>query len=676
MTARARGQGIGGRISLLGLAGLAAITWGCADGGGDEELGEAQAAVEGQLPAQTPITVEITSPGDNTVVPPGPVAVHGNATVGAGTIVQDTALIYVIDVSGSTSAGGGCGGDFNGDGPSNTVLDCELVAAQALDAQAAAQGNILEAGIVVFGEHGAVGDLDGIDSGVQPRRPPGSPGIGTVLHSIRVGRVNQFTPFDVGQSTSYGNGIQAAVSALSGSSAPRKIVVFLSDGMPTAPPAVSAVLGSIPAGVRFFTFAVGNAAACSSSSPLGSLQQLATATGGSCTHVTNVAQLPAILPGVIGSQLTKLELTVDGVAVDPGSVTLTPALPLAGPNGTLFSASPVITAPGPHQICAHATGTDAGGEGQVHHCITVIVNSTPEARCKDVTVNANGSCEGSASIDNGSFDPDGQPLTCTQLPPPPYGQGANPATLTCQDPFLAMDSCTGTVTVVDVTPPTISCPASQVRECVAGQATASYAASASDNCSAVVPACTPPSGASFPLGTTPVTCSAADSSGNSSSCGFSVSVTDTQAPTVTVKATPVRLWPPNHQYEAFSLASCVSAVTDACGGTLDVGATGQILRITSDEPEKAPGSGNTCKDAVITGAATANLRAERIGSSDGRVYTVVFAVTDAAGNATQASCKVVVPHDQGQGSNPVDSGCKFCVGTGCGSCPGSAPSCN
>ena len=670
MVTRVRGWGMG--LAAVAYTALASV--GCADGMNDDALASAESALtEATLPAGTAISVHIATPGDGVTVLPGPIAITGNATVGIGAIPADTALVYVIDASGSTTAGGGCGGNVNGDGFANSVLDCEIVAAQALDTQADAQDNIAEVGIVVFGQSATVADLSGIETGVQMRRPPGLSDIDTVLTSIVVGHVDEFTPMDVGQTTNYADAMVKALDALATSPAPRKIVVFLSDGFPTAGGTVASVLPLVPANVDFYTFAVGASSACASSDPRGSLAQIAAGTGGTCTQVTNVATLPSILPGVIGSQLTGITLTVDGA---PVAATLSAVLPQPGAADVGFSANPVITAPGLHEICATAAGTDAGGADDVTECIHVLVNAPPEAICQDVTVLADATCHAPASINNGSFDPDGPAPTCTQTPPGPFALGATGASLACVDAFGGADACTGTVTVVDKTPPSITCPADQVRECVNGGAGGTYAATAIDNCSPVAPTCSPPSGSPLPLGTTPVTCQATDASGNAASCGFSVKVADTKPPVVTVKSEAAELWPPNHQYVGFSLASCVAQVKDACGGPIDVGAAGKIIRITSDEPEKAPGSGNTCKDAVITGATTANLRAERIGSADGRVYTVHFEVMDASGNVAPASCQVHVPHDQGPNGGAVDSGCKLCTGTGCGSCPAPSPTCN
>jgi len=164
-------------------------------------------------------------------------------------------------------------------------------------------------------------------------------------------------------------------------------------------------------------------------------------------------------------------------------------------------------------------------------------NQPPEAICKDVTVNtAPGTCSANASVDNGSFDPDGDPITLVRAPPGPYNKGNTSVTLTVTDDSGASDSCTATVTVVDNEKPSISCPASQTVECTSPSgATASYSPpTVSDNCTgAITTGCSPTSGSSFPLGTTSVTCSATDSSGNTNTCSTGVTVVDTVPPTVT-----------------------------------------------------------------------------------------------------------------------------------------------
>jgi hypothetical protein len=77
-------------------------------------------------------------------------------------------------------------------------------------------------------------------------------------------------------------------------------------------------------------------------------------------------------------------------------------------------------------------------------------NHLPKAVAHDVTViaaNVGGTAE--ASIENGSYDPEGDWLTISQAPPGPYGVGANSVILTVLDAHGAADQATATVTVLN-----------------------------------------------------------------------------------------------------------------------------------------------------------------------------------------------------------------------------------
>jgi hypothetical protein len=65
--------------------------------------------------------------------------------------------------------------------------------------------------------------------------------------------------------------------------------------------------------------------------------------------------------------------------------------------------------------------------------------------------------------------------------------------------------------------------------------------------------------------------------------------------------------------------------------------------------------GNTSPDAQIGAAGAFRVRAERSGQGDGRVYRIAFTATDAEGGECSGVLRVGVPHDQGNGSTPVDS---------------------
>src|SRR5262249_13455048 len=65
-------------------------------------------------------------------------------------------------------------------------------------------------------------------------------------------------------------------------------------------------------------------------------------------------------------------------------------------------------------------------------------------------------------------------------------------------------------------------------------------------------------------------------------------------------------------------------------------------------------TGGDIQDAGIGSAdSSLLLRAERGGKGPGRVYELLYRATDASGNATTALGVVTVPHDQGQGPEPL-----------------------
>jgi len=83
-------------------------------------------------------------------------------------------------------------------------------------------------------------------------------------------------------------------------------------------------------------------------------------------------------------------------------------------------------------------------------------NNPPIAICKNVTIEAGGSCRADASIDNGSYDPDDDPITIIQDPLGPYPLGITDVTLSVEDDHDNTSTCNGIVTVIDTTPPVIT----------------------------------------------------------------------------------------------------------------------------------------------------------------------------------------------------------------------------
>jgi hypothetical protein len=138
-------------------------------------------------------------------------------------------------------------------------------------------------------------------------------------------------------------------------------------------------------------------------------------------------------------------------------------------------------------------------------------------------------------------------------------------------------------------------------------------------------------------------------------------------PTITLKNVNIEMWPPNHKYETITVSQLVQSASDACDAGVNINSV-RILKVTSDELDDNPsgGDGNTTNDIVIAAnCKSVQLRSERDGDLDGRVYTITFIATDAFGHSTQVNAKVTVPHSQ-NGQPAVDSGVHNTVN---GNCP-------
>ncbi|MEX2285102.1 MAG: hypothetical protein WEE89_21630 [Gemmatimonadota bacterium] len=85
----------------------------------------------------------------------------------------------------------------------------------------------------------------------------------------------------------------------------------------------------------------------------------------------------------------------------------------------------------------------------------------------------------------------------------------------------------------------------------------------------------------------------------------------------------------------------VLGVTDPNGDPITIA----ITSIMQDEPTNASGDGNTEPDGTGIGATTAQVRAERAGTGDGRVYHIGFTAADGRGGACTGTVRVAVRHD-------------------------------
>jgi hypothetical protein len=106
-----------------------------------------------------------------------------------------------------------------------------------------------------------------------------------------------------------------------------------------------------------------------------------------------------------------------------------------------------------------------------------------------------------------------------------YPVGTTTINWTASDPSGNASSVSQTVTVRDITPPSISLAASMtVNATMPSGAVVDYSAGAMDNVHVTSFSCTISSGSVFPIGVTQTTCTAADAAGNSSSATLTVTV--------------------------------------------------------------------------------------------------------------------------------------------------------
>jgi pimeloyl-ACP methyl ester carboxylesterase len=137
----------------------------------------------------------------------------------------------------------------------------------------------------------------------------------------------------------------------------------------------------------------------------------------------------------------------------------------------------------------------------------------------------------------------------------------------------------------------------------------------------------------LPIGSNTVTLTVTDSQGGSASASAVIVVSALTPPAIgQVSAQPSSLWPPNHKLVPVTVS--VNAV-DACDATPHC----TITSVTANESIDG--------DFVITAPLSVDLRATRLGSGSGRIYTLGVTCVDTFGISALSSVEVTVPHDQG-----------------------------
>ncbi|MEO5662756.1 MAG: RHS repeat-associated core domain-containing protein [Nocardioides sp.] len=290
--------------------------------------------------------------------------VKGSVSIGQGPAAQNTSIAYVIDVSGSAGFAGGPCGDVNGDRRSNTILDCELAAALKLQEEVQAAGTVDKVAVITFSSGATAVDLDPTSATatlVSPSADKDANGVNDVVQAIkRVGGSG---------GTNFLPPVKASCQLLATTGSPNLVTAFMSDGQGSG--SLKTLLPCSPA-VTFHAFAVGSGSSCNSGSAVGSrLIDMATLSGGTCTDVPTVSDLPDILPQVVGSKLTKVTYTVDGGT--PVDLSAQLELPKDGPVDVDIAFDlPAGLSGGSHRICLTVTGVDSGGTSSETTCSDLV----------------------------------------------------------------------------------------------------------------------------------------------------------------------------------------------------------------------------------------------------------------------------------------------------------------
>ena len=257
--------------------------------------------------------------------------------------------------------------------------------------------------------------------------------------------------------------------------------------------------------------------------------------------------------------------------------------------------------------------------------ITSPVNGATLPACVTATICAEASAAGGASIAQVVFiaagvGPIGVATTapyCASVPNAPAGAYLLKAIATDSNGNSATSGPVN-VTVVDNTAPTMACSTDiSVLATSAAGAVVNYIAGAGDPCGVASFVCMPPSGSTFPLGVTMVTCTATDNAGNAATCRFNVTVRplDNQPPTAVISSEQLIDLSPEFELPVLISCNWWNACLVADGWTSSDPEGGDLTYLWFLEGDPTPiGAGPVITNCLEVGT-----------------HTIILSVTDPAG---------------------------------------------
>ncbi|MCP4581782.1 MAG: HYR domain-containing protein [candidate division Zixibacteria bacterium] len=235
------------------------------------------------------------------------------------------------------------------------------------------------------------------------------------------------------------------------------------------------------------------------------------------------------------------------------------------------------------------------------------INGPPIALCQNITIYADYECQAFADIDNGSYDPDDDPITIEQEPDGPYPLGQTSVSLIVTDDGELADTCQAIVTVSDTTSPFVPCPNNIIVDNDPGEcgAIVTYSYIGDDNCPDLIVTADPPPGSMFAIGITQVDIEAIDGSENTYSCHFDITVNDNENPDVICPDDTTLLSEPGQggaicEFEASVSDNCPNSIVECdppSGSFFPIGQT-SVNCVGQD----SSGNSDTCSFIVTVGS--------------------------------------------------------------------------
>jgi hypothetical protein len=148
------------------------------------------------------------------------------------------------------------------------------------------------------------------------------------------------------------------------------------------------------------------------------------------------------------------------------------------------------------------------------------------------------------------------------------------------------------------------------------------------------------------LGTHVITLRVSDGINPPVMSNVNIEIADRTPPTLAPVSDKTILWPPNHKMVDVTIRANAA---DNTGGPVSLEAV-----VASNEPQNGLGDGDLSPDWTnpivdqARGIITLQLRAERSGAGNGRIYSIRITARDASRNSSQATVQIMVPHDQGK----------------------------